>query len=1443
MGRRRTGAYACRSRRVRLRAVAPRHLAYGNPRLSREAVGAGFEFPPKRYLSVTCSPFRAGRPLFDPLAGLPDRGRQDRVVDDCCATRYNPSNPMPESHIGAHLRRHALPAGMSVSEAASRLGVSRSALSNLLNGRSALSPKMAGLLERAFGCDGKNLLDAQARLQSGRGVDDGRRTPVRPVAPPSLREIRATEINDWADRDISARHRLAGLVRRLIYSTSNWLTRLDFPAHESAERPGPDGELEAVAATPWIPAGRSLWELGTSKDALAKANSDYRKRTQQTPEVVRSDSTFVFVTSRLWPKKAAWEVTTNKEGRWKEVRALDAGDLQQWIETSPSAQIWLSKEWNQPISGFRTLDEVWTEWAEATDPKMTPAMFKSAVHVGRAKFDRWWATDPRREPFIIEADSTREALAFLHCLLTADELVGRHNRAIVIDSPETLGRLTVTDSNTILISASAPVRAALSSLWRRFPVIVVQPRQSGLQDADISVDIPGHFEFQEALSDMGLTAAQILPLSLRSGRSPTVLRRALSPLGAVPEWVQDTNLLSAFSAMALVGRWHTEKAADRKAISTVADMSDEQMDIAFRRLERLDDTPVWAVGSRRGVVSSLDMLFCLKGRITDRQVDRFFSVAETVLSEPDPALELAEEQRWAATLHDKSRRHSDGLRKRVADTLAILAAHDQAILGTTAGPRVSQRIFDLVHGLLNPLSEDKLRSQKDALPLYAEAAPEAVLSALEADLDSEAPAALRILAPTDGTHMHTPDRIGLLWAIECLAWRAEDLRRVVRILTQLASTDLTDSWIPKPFDSLAQIFSPVAPQTTATITERITELRTLITDEPQLGWTICHGQLNHGPKQVDQGRRPRWSGDGRHRGVPVPQTEFEQANDAMLTVLLECAPLDDGRVVDLFDLLRFRSSDDRRRIWNRIAIWAEKEADDAARASVKNRLRWLVPRDFRREMDEERENDGKTGVEVLLTPTSVVERNTWLFSGSQDIEDWESERKSDTVEGWDAWRKSVRDRQRHAVRDVWDELGVGGILAFVDGAKEQLQIGRVVAEVLEDAKEPEVRRHLVRSALMSGTAEDREHFLAGLMWDWNPTDCRTAVEWFSESAEVRNRLRVLSCLPVRSSTWRIVEGEPTPTQEQYWRRLRTGLWIEDDGERAILLNHLLRVGRVQEAVRLAGLALERLETAQLRRLLFAIPQGEEPGFRISRDRVERMMEELRRRTGVSVEELLELELVFSDGLMGKETCLPTLEREMWRQPDLFVLLLCWMTKRKDGREDPPSLHAPNEKVRNWRFRVAWKVLESFRIDRAAASASEDLSELEDWVRQVRRQASDYGRTVIGDLYIGEVLGRTPMSEDSLTPTEEVCRILEVAPPETLEGFRLGVANTRGVTVRRTDEGGTQERTLAGEYQDAAKGLEATYPTVARVLLTIAKRFEGEAQWQDEDEMLYRRLDD
>jgi addiction module HigA family antidote len=65
-------------------------------------------------------------------------------------------------HPGSYVRQTIIPSGMSVKDAAKRLGIGRPALSNFLNGKSALSPEMAFRLEKAFGADRKQLLDMQA---------------------------------------------------------------------------------------------------------------------------------------------------------------------------------------------------------------------------------------------------------------------------------------------------------------------------------------------------------------------------------------------------------------------------------------------------------------------------------------------------------------------------------------------------------------------------------------------------------------------------------------------------------------------------------------------------------------------------------------------------------------------------------------------------------------------------------------------------------------------------------------------------------------------------------------------------------------------------------------------------------------------------------------------------------------------------------------------------------------------------------------------------------------------------------------------------------------------------------------------------------------------------------------------------------------------------------
>ena len=65
-------------------------------------------------------------------------------------------------HPGPWLRRNVIePYGLTVTEAATRLHVTRAAMSNLINGKAALSPEMALRFELAFGLGAETLLRMQ----------------------------------------------------------------------------------------------------------------------------------------------------------------------------------------------------------------------------------------------------------------------------------------------------------------------------------------------------------------------------------------------------------------------------------------------------------------------------------------------------------------------------------------------------------------------------------------------------------------------------------------------------------------------------------------------------------------------------------------------------------------------------------------------------------------------------------------------------------------------------------------------------------------------------------------------------------------------------------------------------------------------------------------------------------------------------------------------------------------------------------------------------------------------------------------------------------------------------------------------------------------------------------------------------------------------------------
>ena len=86
-------------------------------------------------------------------------------------------------HPGLSVRHDCLePLGLTVTEAARRLGVSRKQLSELVNGRSGISPEMAIRLDKAFGGGAETWYRLQSAYDMARAMRHADRINVERVS-------------------------------------------------------------------------------------------------------------------------------------------------------------------------------------------------------------------------------------------------------------------------------------------------------------------------------------------------------------------------------------------------------------------------------------------------------------------------------------------------------------------------------------------------------------------------------------------------------------------------------------------------------------------------------------------------------------------------------------------------------------------------------------------------------------------------------------------------------------------------------------------------------------------------------------------------------------------------------------------------------------------------------------------------------------------------------------------------------------------------------------------------------------------------------------------------------------------------------------------------------------------------------------------------------------
>jgi transcriptional regulator with XRE-family HTH domain len=1261
-----------------------------------------------------------------------------------------------------------------------------------------------------------------------------------------LNWVTEVDLEGWAGT-LAARSRLSQVIRRLVYASIDSLVRITFPSGEGVQRPGWDGIVEAGAESAFVPHGTSGWELGVDQDPRRKAEEEYRKRTKDPLGLEKSETTFVFVTPRKWSQKREWCQEKNTSRTWKEVRAYDSADLEEWLEMAPGVDAWFARIIGKRPVGLTDLDEHWSNLAALTDPSLSPEVFLTSRHKEIEEFRNWLKTPP--SALVMEARSPAEVMDFLAAFLAkspSEEQEEISARALVIEQKETWRAVATSGKRMVLMPhPSFGIEPELVAEAVRSGHHVVLPSNRFSNERFQSLTLPRAygFDLQNALVACGFSQEQANKAAKESGGSMTVLKRLLAhvPGTTEPEWSrlpQSTSLVPFI----LAGSWDESSEGDRSMMETLSGQQYEQVRLVAEQTLTLPDSPLLRVLSRWFLVSREDSWFLLAPSIVTQDVERFSKVALQVLTETNPALDLPPENRWQAAWQRKTPTYTETLRKGISESLVLLAARSEK---SRVSCNLEGHVQTLVKTVLGGADWKRWTSFSRHLPLLAEASPEAFLDAVESGLGSASPAVFNLFEQGSNDFFSSHPHTGLLWALENLAWATDYLPRVALILAHFVQLDPKVAIGNHPMNSLREIFLPWYPQTSAPVERRIKVLDKLLKEYPKVAWDLLLQLLPNIHSASMPTYRPSWRDWAVERSKGVTNAEYWEQVMACANRLVAQAGNSVKRCMQIINNLNHFPEPVHKDAIAHLASLNVSELDKDARREVTEALRETVHKHRRfAEADWALPPDTVNALERLqkaFEPQDVVTKHAWLFGPHWDVLE---EMTGESIQAQQAKLFEVRTK---AMEEVFSTQGITGIFSLVDVAKAPEEVGFVAGKSRIGMEEKTIIPKLLIAddekicRFARGYAQGS---LAGKEKEW--VGSLNIVEWSVPEAG-----ELLLLLPFEVYTWNLVAVLGSAVEEYYWSRVPKFCHSDNKEDVGLAVSMLLKYHRPFHACDVLVMALHQkceidpntvLQVLQMGLTAVGASEVKRRNDRIGYN-VQKLITWLQSITAtedspVDESRLAAIEWGYQGLLEGTPASPVTLHRMLQRNPEFFAEVLGAIYRKKSEAataDQPPSDQDQAQGETAYRLLNSWHAVPGTEED---GQVNPDA--LMNWVKSARQLCQEQDRLEVCDIQLGNVLAYSPKEADGTWPCVAVRDVIEEVESETLaRGFEIGIFNKRGSYMKSHTEGGAQEWGLAQKYQAWADACGIDWPKTARSLRSVASKYEIDARREDAETQVDR----
>ena len=1348
--------------------------------------------------------------------------------------------------LGLRVRSRRVDIGLTLAQVAEASGLSGPYISRIERGEG--NPTLAALqaLAEALGLPMVELFGDLSDLGSvntgpdqsmrqGAGVSvtttteeatAGTGAPGSPVR--AWMRVTRDNILEWGNTS-GAERELPELIRRLIGETTLPGTRFHFPAGTGVLSGGPDGEVECDGPHPYVPLGRSVWELSIAKNANRKAKNDYDKRYKAIPDEVRAETAYVAVNARAWLGARKFEARKSDAGDFREVRTLNVDDLDAWLARDPKTTVWFRELIGKPVVGVEPIDGFWERWLESTRVPLDVGVVLAGREESAEKLRRRCLAGGM---VTVGGDIPRDELLVFVAAALAES--GQHREALYVEDVDAASRLLAPPAGRspgeqaltmVVKSADAAKRLAPSA-----PRCVVVP-VPGRSDADIKVGPLDSVKVSEQLEKHESTHDDTWDLAHLGRRSLLALRRklALKPETYQPHWADATDRVLRRCLM--MNRWDRSSESDVETVQRFVGKSHEAIEEHLERLGGVDP-PLMRAGSLWYAVSPTDAWLVVGGHLQHDDLAEFADLAVEVLGDPDPLVGLDREEMWRAAFDGIGPRHSERLKESLAATLAVLATTRLQV-----PPRTRHVVDGAVARLLSSANSDPtLKRWASVLPclsLLAEASPEAVLRSVRSRLAQRSNGFTALFTNNEAAerrHYGFSSESHLLSALDVLAWSPEHLRDATDLLAELAALDISNGLTTGAMRYLQDIFCPWLPNTSASPDERFAVLDEMRSRHPEVASQLMLSMLPSQHQSKTDGFTPRYRDWKEHR-KPVTWGECADIRAKVSTRLLADAAREPQRYESLIARCGDMLPQPRAELLQHLRCIAASD-DEAARCAIWPALRKMVAR--HREFSDTNwalSPDETADFESLvpkLQPESFVELYAWLFESWVPFVDGVSLQHDDH----DAREAAVKSHRISAVATMFASGGIEVVDRFAGSVKAPEHVWVALAGV-ERAEDIDIQMLPRFDSSDTAVAKAASGYFAARfrMSGWDLFDALMTRTGISPVATAE----LLRASRDAAGAWERVDAASSDVHDEYWARftrwdIRTGDSLASEAAR-----RLNSVGHPARAVSL----LAGCEFSQRHDPVFAQSTAETLEQMIDRDdsnqvgdhAVASLLAVLNQHIKTLGERrVAEIEWSWLPELgWGTET--PCLSRVIAHDPEFFALVaeIAYGSEICTGVDDTAVEREVDERETKVSSAAYGLLHEWGRAPGLDAEGNIDASLLREWTTQARARMAEIERPKRGDIAIGAALAAAPAASDGQWPAPEVCDLIEeIASDEIGSGFSTAVFNSRGVISGSVWEGGQQDRELAAQYRRVSQQLKPKWYRTADIFSRLAEHYDYSA---------------